>query len=149
MGNYFSIKRTEDHPNIYCLKFDRILDADHKVYIGIGPRKKSDTTDKSLQVIRIGDYTNKYHRLLHFTEKENKLKYEFENDITMILKKKENNEIHMEVLDLNRDIVISKRIDPIVVKYFKPIKLSSVSNDFDKIADLFKEDSTQFIAENP
>ena len=143
MGNYFSIKRTEDHPHIHCLKFDRILDADHRVYIGIGSRKKSDTNDKSLQVIRIGDYTNKYHRLLHFTEKENKLKYEFENDITMILKKKENNEIHMDLLYLNRDIVISKQIDPIVVKYFKPIKLSSASIDFDKIADLFKEDPVQ------
>ena len=53
----------------YCLKMDRILDAENQIYIGIGS-KIPDNNQMSLQVIRLGDYTNKYYRLLQFTENE-------------------------------------------------------------------------------
>ena len=67
----YNIDKSQD----YCLKFDRILDSENQIYIGIGCRKNATDKNKSLQVIRIGDYTHKFHRLLQFTEKENKLKY--------------------------------------------------------------------------
>jgi len=79
-----------DRETDYTLKFDRILDADNQIYIGIGTRKQSEDSTKSLQVIRIGDYTKKYYRLINFEEKHNELKYEFENNIKLILKKREN-----------------------------------------------------------
>ena len=91
--------------------------------------------DKNVQAIRIGDYTNKYYRLLNFREKENKLQYEFENDITLLLNKNRTN-IRMELFDLNHNKFISKEVDPLIVKNFKTI--SFASNELDKIYDLFK-----------
>ena len=85
---YVYIQNRNKKPIDYCLKFDRILDANNQIYVGIGTRKTEADKDKTLQVIRIGDYTNKYYRLINFIEKENKLKYEFENDITLTLTKK-------------------------------------------------------------
>ena len=83
MGLNFSNNVKNPDPKLDCaLKFERILDAEYQVYLGIGSYIK----DKSLQVIRIGDHKNKYHRLTNFTEKDNKLKYEFENDIILVLK---------------------------------------------------------------
>ena len=61
----------------YCFKLNRILDAENQIYIGIGSHKPNQKLI-SLQAIRVGDYTNKYYRLLQFTEYENKLEYEFE-----------------------------------------------------------------------
>lgn len=141
----------------YCLKFDRILDAENQIYIGIGSRDQYDDKQISLQVIRIGDYTNKYYRLLQFTESENKLKYEFEDDVTLTLKKVQDdiemainndefgrfmkkragNDILLELLFLKENKFISKTVDPIIIKRFKRISLAS--KEFDKIYDLFEE----------
>ena len=121
----------------YCLKFDRILDHENQIYVGIGCRKADSEKDKSLQVIRIGDYTNKYHRLLHFTEKENKLNYEFESNIQLVVKKIENNDIHLELFDLDNDRFISKNIDSFIVKHSKTIGFQS--RELDKIFELFRQ----------
>ena len=99
----------------YCLKFDRILDAENQIYIGIGSRDQTtpvsldqyDDKTISLQAIRLGDYTNKYYRLLQFTENDNKLKYEFEDDITLTLKKVETVETVETVLMRFRENAIS------------------------------------------
>jgi hypothetical protein len=119
----------------YCLKFDRILDAEHQIYVGIGTREKEITTNKSLQVIRLGDYTNKYHRLIDFTETERKLKYEFEDNVKLILKKTEDNDIQLELFDLDNDRFISKTVDPTIIRMFNKISLSSA--ELDKIHELF------------
>lgn len=139
---YFDIQNKLNNRNNtpidYCLKFDRILDANNQIYVGIGTRKTEMDKDKSLQVIRIGDYTNKYYRLINFTEKENKLKYEFENDITLTLTKLNINNIQLiqlKLLDLNNNKVISTEIDPTIIKYYKPINMVSV--DLDKIHSFF------------
>lgn len=125
MGNLINKSNNDDKD--YCIKFDRILDAEHQVYIGIG---------KQDQVIRFGDYKNKYHRLMLCTEYENKLQYEFENDITMTLEKNKN-DIQLGIVDLHNKKVIIKNIDPIIVKIYKPIKMSPLSEDLDKIHELF------------
>ena len=124
-----------DKSKDYCLKFDRILDSENQIYIGIGCRKNATDKNKSLQVIRIGDYTHKFHRLLQFTEAENKLKYEFESNIRLVLKKTGNNDIHLELFDLDNDRFISKNIDPIIVKNSKTIGFQS--KELDKIFELF------------
>ena len=69
----------------------------------------------SLQVIRLGDYTNKYYRLIQFTENENKLKYKFEDDVTLTLIKDEN-DILLRLSHLKEDKFISVKVDPTIVK---------------------------------
>lgn len=123
----------------YVLKFDRILDAENQIFVGIGTRKKPEDKHKSLQVIRIGDYTHKYYRLLDFKEKENKLKYSFENNIILILKKTNENIVMLELIDLNNDRIISKPIDSFIIKRFKKIGLAS--DELDKIYKLFNEEN--------
>ena len=133
------------------LQFDRILDSDHQVYIGIGK--------SAFQVIRIGDFTHPYHRLIRFTEDTDKLHYEFEHNITMTLEKtlakyqnmidessesKEDiysssimkSNIYMNLLYKNK--VISKQMNPFIIKHFKTINLGDTSHDFDKIYDFFQ-----------
>jgi len=131
MGNVPSDNVSTDNG---FLKFDRILDAENQIYIGIGNQLPDKS--KSLQVIRIGDYHTKYNRLIHFVEKENKLEYEFENNITMKLEKIRD-EIHMDISDLNNNKNYSKQIDPLIQKYFKKIKLSNTSDELDRIHNLF------------
>ena len=165
MGNYFCFYTDN-------LIFERILDAEHQIYVGIcralppvqkqeiGQRAQSlqQLNPKSaqrmvrsedfgqvlppvqLQVIRIGDYKQTYHRLLKCTETEHKLTYDFEHDITLILKRNEQareQAIDIELFDLKRDIFVSKPVDSIVIKYFKKISFENVSEDLDKIYDLF------------
>lgn len=142
MGNIFNKPFTFNKSNNdykdYCLKFDRILDTDNQVYIGIG---------KKDQVIRFGDYKNKYHRLMLCTEYKNKLQYEFENNVTMTLEKIENN-IQLGVVDLRNKKVIIKNIDPIIVKMYKPISLLPLSEDLDKIHELFVSSKEVVLAED-
>jgi hypothetical protein len=119
------------------LKFDRILDAENQIYIGIGVRDKDDDKQISLQAIRLGDYTNKYYRLLQFTESENKLKYNFEDDVTLTLIKNQDN-ILLRLSHLKEDKFITTRIDPNIIERFKPIRMAS--KELDKIYDLFGEE---------
>jgi hypothetical protein len=129
MGNSI----TNPYKPSYLLKLDRILDPENEIFIGIG---KSGT-----QVIRIGDYTHKYHKLLKFTKKEDILKYEFENDVTLILQKKENS-IYMNCIDMYSNKFIFKPIDPIVKKFFKPIHMPPCSNDLDAIGEFIVSNSS-------
>ena len=131
MGNGPSDNSSSDNG---ILKFDRILDTENEIYIGIGNQLPDES--KSLQVIRIGDYKNNYNRLIHFVEKENELKYEFENNITMKLEKI-GDDIHMDISDLNNKKNISKQIDPFIVKHFKTVGLDKTSDELDRIYYLF------------
>ena len=58
MGNYMNFKDNDG-----CIKMDRILDGENKIYIGIG----SIIENKSSQVIRIGDYKQKYYKVSVWT----------------------------------------------------------------------------------
>lgn len=127
-----------------CIKFDRILDNEHQIYIGIG----STESTKSHQVIQFGDSKHNYYRLIYFDENENKLTYHFENqigsdgNIIMILEKNGNDIIlHISSLTpipgIGRNI--KKIMDPIIRKHFKKINFDSY--EFDKIFDFIKEDA--------
>ena len=132
MGNL--LQKTPPEYSGGTLKFDRILDAEHQVYIGIG--------NSADQVIRIGDYTHPYHNLVRFAEDTDELHYEFEHDITMTLQRKNTDEIHMKLVH-NHQVII-KQVDPIIVKYFKHIDFSNVSDELDKIHGLFHKSCSQF-----
>jgi hypothetical protein len=112
----------------YLLKFDRILDAENEVYIGIG--------DSATQMIRIGDYHHKSHKLLNFKKSDTKLKYEFEDNVTLIFEKR-NDQVHMNLVDLYSNKTVSKPVDPFIKRHFKPIHLKPCSNDLDAISDMF------------
>ena len=129
MGNAMKSSNAMDG----CLKMDRILDSEHKIYIGIG----STMENKSSQVIRFGDYTQKYNRLIHFTFHEDELRYEFENDITMILQKQEHN-ILLEVCSNKSNIHIKKVMDPTIRKYHQ--KLCFASYELDRIYNFIHEE---------
>ena len=114
-----------------CLKFDRILDADNEVYVGIGKVGLG----MSSQAIRYGGFKNNYHRLNSFIEEENKLQYKFENNVSLTLEKMENN-IFMNLIHNNK-VITSKVLDPVITKNYKPIKFNDLSNELDKMEKLF------------
>jgi hypothetical protein len=130
----YQARKSYGRPSFYPLKFDRILDGENEVYIGIG---KSAT-----QVIRIGDHYSKCHKLLNFTQKGEtndsvkKLKYEFEDDVTLILEKQDET-VHMTLMDMYSNTFVSKPVDPVIKKYFTPIGLKPCSNDLDAISEMF------------
>jgi hypothetical protein len=123
---YIDIKKPS-----YLLKFDRILDGENQVYIGIA--------EHATQAIRIGDYHHKTHKLLDFKQTETKLKYEFEDDVTLILEKRDDNNVHMNLVDLYSNKTVSKPIDPFIKANFKAIHLKPCSNDLDAISELFQK----------
>jgi hypothetical protein len=113
-----------------CLKFERILDSEYQVYIGIASLDKGLTS----QVLRIGDYHSKYFRLQEFRQDENILYYYFENNVSMTLEK-HGEYILMDIVGCKNEI--SKPLHPVIVKTYKPIGLSNMSNEIDKIYELF------------
>jgi hypothetical protein len=127
MGN----KSSKVNDYIDCLKFERVLDSENKISIGIG----SIDENKSLQVLRIGDSGKKYYILLSLTENENKLTYEFEDNIIMTLEK-ENNNILITISSITTGTIMSKYIDPLLIKHYK--KIDFVSYELDKIYDFIK-----------
>lgn len=121
-------------PQNYCLKFDRILDGENQIFIGIGENAQG----LSSQVIRFGDYKNKYYRLQEFYEDNNKLLYKFEDNIYMSIEN-DNKNIHLAVTDPRNKQPITKCIDSFIIKHHKAIHLSTMSKELDKIYDLFEE----------
>ena len=123
-----------------CLQISRLLDNEHQIHLGVGVSLQTNNMELkrlSSQVIRIGDYTQKYYHLLRFTEQDKKIKYEFENEIMLILKKAEkDDDIHLELFHLNQNMYVSTKINPIIIKYFTHI--SFASPEFDKIHDFFR-----------
>ena len=133
MGNYFCSYADN-------LRIARILDAEHQIYVGISKA----LSPVQLQVVRIGNETQPCYRLRKCTETENKLTYHFEQNIVLVLERHEHahehareHAIRMELFDPKRDLLVSKPVDSIAIKYFKPISFEHTSEDLDKIYDLF------------
>jgi hypothetical protein len=137
-ANWIMRKNTE---KTYGLQISRLLDNEHQIHLGVGVSLQTDNKELkrlSSQVIRIGDYTQKYYHLLRFTEQDKKLKYEFENEIMLILKKTEkDDDIHLELFHLNQNLYVSTKINQIIIKCFTPI--SFATSEFDKIYDFFAD----------
>ena len=137
-ANWIMRKNTE---KTYGLQISRLLDNEHQIHLGVGVSLQTDNMELkrlSSQVIRIGDYTQKYYHLLRFTEQDKKLKYEFENEIMLILKKAEkDDDIQLELFPLNQNLYVSTKINQIIIKCFTPI--SFATPEFDKIYDFFAD----------
>lgn len=126
----FYLKNIKNLKDNFIL-FERIIDEENKIYIGIY---------ENSQVI-VFDYnknnnSNKLYKLIKLTEKENQLEYEFENNIIMILEKKEYY-YTINIKNMPNQKSLYKIINPIIIKYFTPIGISTVSYEFDKMYELF------------
>jgi hypothetical protein len=120
MGNFFS--------NEY-LNFDRIIDDDNQIIIGIiSPR---DSNPLSTQGIKIGLNSNIY-RLEKFIETNNSLTFEYEFGIILTLSRRSSQIIiHLKNPILNTYII--KPMDNKIRATFKPIMFGYYSFDYDKI----------------
>lgn len=125
MGNSSSNFNTYDE----SLKIDRLIDGENQIYIGIVSNIPP-TNPYSSQAIRIGD--GKLKRLEKFIETQNNLIFEYEDNTSMVLSKRENDIIiNIKEQDTNKTII--KPMDSIVREIFKPIQWSNLAIEYDKI----------------
>ena len=115
--------------SIETLKTDRLIDAENNIYIGIVSKKQSNPY--SSQAIRIG-IDGKLKRLEKFIELDNNLIFEYEDNTTMTLSKK-NNDIIINVSEPNTSTNIIKPMDQITRKIYKDISWKTMSDEYDKI----------------
>lgn len=84
------------------------------------------------QGIRLGD-DSQIHKLVKFTKTENKLTYEFENNLTLIIYMTEKKEL-LYSLETNNESVEMKDIDNKVRESWKTISMTS--NELDELLQL-------------
>ena len=124
MGNNTSLHK-------HALKHVRLLDTEHQIYIGLD--------DKNKKYIRIGDdYVHNYYPLTMYSCVKNRLKYEFENDIFLIITKN-NNIVTIKFADMTKNVIFTKNMEPTIVEKFTKIGLGNVSRNFDDIYDLLHD----------
>jgi len=114
--------------------FERVIDGENLIYIGVLNGKK--TNMLSTQGIRFGN-NGKIKRLLKFNENKDSLNYEFEEDTSLSLIKRNNNFIIINYKDCISEINIIKPMESIIKDFYKPINFGS-SYEFDKICDFIK-----------
>jgi hypothetical protein len=101
------------------LLLDRILDGENQVYIGI---------NKGSPAIRIGNNTNKCYKLVNFIEKENKLDQR---------RNKMGRFASLILFFVGNTLKFIMGHCPIInLQWYKPIKLSQLSDNLDKISEL-------------
>lgn len=131
MGNYIlNINNNNHYEYDECLKYDRLIDGENKIYIGIVAKKPLHNLYSS-QAIRIGEY-GKLKRLENFIETPNSLIFKYESNTSMILSKREN-DIIINIEEMDTNLKIIKPMDSIVKQIFKPIKFGNSSIEYDKI----------------
>ena len=114
------------------LKFDRVIDGELQVFIGIVSKKN--TNPYSSQAIRIG-LNGELKRLESFEQTNNCLKFNYESNASLILTKR-NDDVIINIKD--RGINIVKPMIPICREIFKPIKFGNLSTEYDKIPDFIR-----------
>ena len=117
------------------LKFDRMIDGESKIVIGIVAKKK-DPNPYSSQAIRIG-LDGKLKRLESFEQTDNCLKFNYESDTSLSLTKR-NDEIIICVKEPDTNTNIIKPMASICREIFKPIKFGVLSQEYDKIPDFIR-----------
>ncbi len=129
MGQFFS-NSTDEH-----LKFYRTLDGINSINIGI--ISPIVTNPLSAQAIRIGN-NGKIKRLQRFVETDDGLLYDFDNNTTLFLNKRDDGDIVISYIDNEANLSVNKIMEPQIREFFKPINFGDLSNEFDKIYDFVK-----------
>lgn len=119
------------------LKFDRVIDGENQIIIGIISKKEPNPF--SSQAIQIGRNGN-LKRLENFIQIQNCLIFEFESNTELTLSKREN-DIIIYYKDPNTQIIITKPMDIPIRKFFKPIQFGDLSYEFDKIYNFINDDN--------
>jgi hypothetical protein len=115
------------------MKVDRMIcNEPHKIQVGFYP-KGNEANPYKTQVIRVNDEPLK--ALVSFVETPNALQYEFEDNVSFKLMKKEDEVVyHIKTNDINYTGVVNE----IVRNYWKDIAWNS--KELDKIGALFKQE---------
>ena len=116
------------------LKFDRMIDGESQITIGIVSRKEPNPYPT--QAIRIG-LDGKLKRLESFEQADNFLKFEYEDNTTMSLTKRDK-DIIINVKEPEKEINIIKPMTSICREIFKPIVFDNLSLEYDKIYDFIR-----------
>ena len=113
---------------------DRIITAEpYPVYVGVNGAVGQEGNPYKTQVIRVNNGPLK--SLINFTETNNSLIYDFEDNIKLQLTKREDDVVyHIKT----NDIEYTSNIHPIVRNHWKTISLKS--EELDKIATFVKID---------
>ena len=132
MGNNNSYSSENCKPTkiMETLKCDRIIDAEEHIFIGIVSKHKNNPL--SGQGIRIG-FDGKIKRLENFIETPTNLIYEFENNSTLTLSKRDE-DIIINIKEPETNTNLTKSMDLFLRQMSKPINWSDESREFDKIS---------------
>ncbi len=136
MGNLGLISALGSLVGIPRMTINRIIASEpYMIDIGVTDEMKREGNPMSAQVIRINDGSLK--PLISFVETENALIYDFEDNITLKLMKRDNHEIlyYIKTPEFENTSIMHD----IIRKHWKPISLKS--EEFDKIGSFIKMDS--------
>jgi hypothetical protein len=104
---------------------------DKNILIGIIGTSKDEANPLAHQAIRLG--TDEPCKLVNFQEGITTLTYEFENNISLNIMRREDKIIYNIQTP---DIHITREVDPILIKFYKPIGMDST--ELDKINKLYR-----------
>ncbi len=115
------------------MTIDRLIVAEpHYISVGVSGQVGSDVNPYKEQVIRIDDGPLK--SLVSFTENEQSLHYEFEDNINLKFMKKDNDIVyHLKTDNIN----YTSKLNDFNRQFFKSISLKS--NELDKIHNFFNQ----------
>jgi hypothetical protein len=116
------------------LQFDRMIDGESQIAIGIVSKKEPNPY--SSQAIRIG-LDGKLKRLETFEQTDNYLKFNYESNTTMTLIKR-NKDVIINIKEPENEINMIKPMTSICREIFKPIKFGEFSLEYDKIPDFIR-----------
>lgn len=105
--------------------------TDNNIFIGITGTSRDETNPLAHQVIRLGN--GDLHRLVKFQEGVTSLSYEFEKNVSLNIMRSEDKLIYNIQTP---EIQITREIDPILVKFYKPIGMAC--SELDKIDKLYR-----------
>ncbi len=125
-----------------CFRIDRVFDAGcdflNNENISVGILHNIDENNKNpykYQGIRLGN-NRKIECLTNFIKNDNSYTYEFENNIKLNIFKKDG---HVYYNINTRDINITKPVNNILCKMYKPIQ--SCSDEIDMIYDIYNKNN--------
>lgn len=116
------------------LKFDRLIDGELQIMVGIVSKKEPNPYSSQAIVIGLG---GKIKRLESFEETDNYLKFEYESNTIMRLTKR-NKDIIINIKDPENEINITKPMVSVCREIFKPIGFGELSTEYDKIPNFIR-----------
>lgn len=116
------------------LKFDRMIDGELQIMVGIVAKKEPNPYSSQAIVIGLG---GKIKRLQSFEQTDNYLKFEYEGNTIMSLTKR-NKDIIINLKVPENEINITKPMASICREIFKPIGFGDLSIEYDKIPNFIR-----------